>query len=110
MKDETVKAASISTLAMTAATMAPEQAQAAQEIAQLGMETNILGLVATLLFIIIPTSFLLILYVKSSGEKNVSGGMSEGSQTYYNSSKKAGNKKTNEAAVFKGKGTGMYSD
>ena len=31
------------------------------------MEVNILGLIATALFIIIPTSFLLILYVKTAG-------------------------------------------
>jgi photosystem II PsbM protein len=30
------------------------------------MEVNILGLIATALFIIIPTSFLLILYVKTA--------------------------------------------
>jgi photosystem II PsbM protein len=33
------------------------------------MEVNILGLIATALFIIIPTSFLLILYVKTEGAK-----------------------------------------
>jgi photosystem II PsbM protein len=30
------------------------------------MEVNVLGLIATALFIIIPTSFLLILYVKTA--------------------------------------------
>ncbi len=33
------------------------------------MEVNILGLIATALFIIIPTSFLLILYVKTASAK-----------------------------------------
>ena len=33
------------------------------------MEVNILGLIATALFIIIPTSFLLILYVKTASQK-----------------------------------------
>jgi photosystem II PsbM protein len=32
------------------------------------METNILGLIATALFVIIPTSFLLILYVKTAAQ------------------------------------------
>ena len=61
-------------------------------------------MIATALFIIIPTSFLITLYVKSSSEGNVSGGFS---QAYYDKSKSQGNKKTNEAAVFKGKGLGM---
>jgi photosystem II PsbM protein len=34
------------------------------------MEVNILGLIATALFIIIPTSFLLILYVKTAAVQN----------------------------------------
>jgi photosystem II PsbM protein len=33
------------------------------------MEINILGLIATALFIIIPTSFLLILYVKTAASE-----------------------------------------
>ncbi len=65
---------------------------------------NILGVIATALFIIIPTSFLIILYVKSASEGNVSGGFS---QKYYDDSKKAGKKLTNEAAQVKGKGLGM---
>ena len=32
------------------------------------MEVNILGVIATALFIIIPTSFLLILYVKTASQ------------------------------------------
>jgi len=67
-------------------------------------DVNILGVIATALFIIIPTSFVIILYVKSASEGNVSGGFS---QDYYDKSKAAGNKKTNEAAVLKGKGLGM---
>ena len=78
---------------------------AAQEINQVALaDINILGVIATALFIIIPTSFLITLYVKSSSEGNVSGGFS---QAYYDKSKAAGNKKTNEAAVMKGKGLGM---
>ena len=50
---------------------------------------NILGVIATALFIIIPTSFLIILYVKSASEGNVSGGFS---QKYYDESKKRGDK------------------
>ena len=34
------------------------------------MEVNILGLIATALFIIIPTSFLLILYVKTASQES----------------------------------------
>mmetsp|Transcript_7755 Transcript_7755/g.25688 ORF Transcript_7755/g.25688 Transcript_7755/m.25688 type:complete len:110 (+) Transcript_7755:154-483(+) len=70
-------------------------------------DVNILGVIATALFIIIPTSFLIILYVKSASEGNVSGGFS---QAYYDKSKAAGNKKTNMAAVLKGKGKGMLPD
>ena len=33
------------------------------------MEVNILGVIATALFIIIPTSFLLILYVKTASQQ-----------------------------------------
>ena len=47
---------------------------------------------------------MIVLYVKSSSEGNVSGGFS---QEYYDKSKKRGDKKTNEAAVLKGKGLGM---
>ena len=36
------------------------------------METNILGLIATALFVIIPTSFLLILYVKTAAQEGSS--------------------------------------
>lgn len=36
------------------------------------MEVNILGLIATALFIIIPTSFLLILYVKTASTEGES--------------------------------------
>ena len=78
---------------------------AAQEVNQVALEgVNILGVIATALFIIIPTSFLIILYVKSASEGNVSGGFS---QKYYDESKKRGDKKSNEAAVLKGKGLGM---
>mmetsp|Transcript_27808 Transcript_27808/g.38441 ORF Transcript_27808/g.38441 Transcript_27808/m.38441 type:complete len:149 (+) Transcript_27808:137-583(+) len=78
-----------------------------QEVAQVAMETNILGLIATALFVIIPVSFLIVLFVKSESDGQRSGGFS---QTYYDKSKKAGNKKTNLAAAMKGKGTGMFSD
>ena len=70
---------------------------------------NNLGVIATALFIIIPTSFLIILYVKSASEGNVSGGFS---QEYYDKSKAAGNKKTNEApssGVGPGVGPGARS-
>ena len=81
---------------------------AAQEVNQVALEgINILGVIATALFIIIPTSFLIILYVKSASEGNVSGGFS---QEYYDKSKKRGDKKTNEAAILKGKGIGMRPD
>ena len=49
-------------------------------------------LLLTILFIIIPTSVLIILYVKSASEGNVSGGFS---QDYYDKSKKRGDKKAN---------------
>jgi photosystem II PsbM protein len=34
------------------------------------MEVNILAVIATALFIIIPTSFLLIIYVKTASQEN----------------------------------------
>jgi photosystem II PsbM protein len=80
---------------------------AAQEVASVAMETNILGLIATALFVIIPTSFLITLFVKSESDGQRSGGFS---QTYYDKSKKAGNKKTNLAVPMSGKGKGMYTD
>ena len=53
------------------------------------MEVNILGVLAVGLFILIPVSFLLILYVKSAAEDNVSGNSDE----YWEQSFKLGNKK-----------------
>ena len=110
-KPAAVKAAKrVAASALTAAPAAAfaPAAFAAQELEQLALaDINILGVIATALFIIIPTSFLIILYVKSASEGNVSGGFS---QKYYDESKKAGNKKTNEAAILKGKGVGMRPD
>jgi len=55
--------------------------------------------------------FLIVLFVKSESDGNRSGGFS---QSYYDKSVKrgrgTGGKITNEAAIMKGKGTGMYSD
>ena len=65
---------------------------------------NILGVIAVALFILIPVSFLVILYVKSAAEGNVSGGFS---QSYYDDSKRQGKKLANEAAAIKGAGMGM---
>ena len=65
---------------------------------------NILGVIAVALFILIPVSFLVILYVKSAAEGNVSGGFS---QSYYDESKRQGKKLANEAAAIKGAGLGM---
>ena len=62
---------------------------------------NILGVIAVALFILIPVSFLVILYVKSAAEGNVSGGFS---QSYYDESKRQGKKLANEAAAIKGAG------
>merc|ERR1719199_1539028 len=105
LKKEAVSAASVA----AAFTAAP--AMAAQEVAQVAMETNILGLIATALFVIIPTSFLIVLFVKSESDGARSGGFS---QEYYNKSKTRGRGKggkiTNESAIMKGKGLGMYSD
>ena len=110
-KPAAVKAAKrVAASALTAAPAAAfaPAAFAAQEINQVAAEgVNILGVIATALFIIIPTSFLIILYVKSASEGNVSGGFS---QDYYDKSKKRGDKKTNEAAILKGKGIGMRPD
>ena len=103
-KPAAVKAAKrVAASALTAAPAAAfaPAAFAAQELEQLALaDINILGVIATALFIIIPTSFLIILYVKSASEGNVSGGFS---QKYYDESKKRGDKKTNEAAILKGK-------
>jgi photosystem II PsbM protein len=87
---------------MATATPAHAAREAVEQVAL--ADVNILGVIATALFIIIPTAFLIVLYVKSSSEGNVSGGFS---QEYYDKSKKRGDKKTNEAAVLKGKGLGM---
>ena len=87
------------------ATIAAPAFAASEALEQVALaDVNILGVIATALFIIIPTAFLIVLYVKSSSEGNVSGGFS---QEYYDKSKKRGDKKTNEAAVLKGKGLGM---
>jgi len=94
--------------AAPAAALAPAAFASSSELEQLALaDINILGVIATALFIIIPTSFLIILYVKSASEGNVSGGFS---QKYYDESKKRGDKKTNEAAILKGKGVGMRPD
>ena len=70
------------------AVLSAPAAFAAQELEQVALaRINILGVIATALFIIIPTSFLIILYVKSASEGNVSGGFS---QKYYDKSKKRG--------------------
>lgn len=103
-RTQVVASASKKQVAAAAATAAPAlfsapAAFAAQELNQVALaDINILGVIATALFIIIPTSFLIILYVKSASEGNVSGGFSQG---YYDKSKSQGNKKTNEAAIFK---------
>ena len=98
----------VSTASTASTAFAAPAAFAAQEVNQVALEgINILGVIATALFIIIPTSFLIILYVKSASEGNVSGGFS---QEYYDKSKKRGDKKTNEAAILKGKGIGMRPD
>lgn len=52
-------------------------------------------------------SFLIVLFVKSESDGNRSGGFS---QSYYDKSKAAGNKKTNLSVPMSGKGKGMYSD
>ena len=98
-RTEVVAKASPKALAASVAASFPAFAApaafAAQEVNQVALEgINILGVIATALFIIIPTSFLIILYVKSASEGNVSGGFS---QEYYDKSKKRGDKKTNEA-------------
>lgn len=101
---KSVAAATTSALSFAAA---PHEAFASanESISDVALaNVNILGVIAVALFIIIPVSFLVILYVKSTAEGNVSGGFS---QSYYDESKKMGKKLTNEAAVLKGKGTGM---
>jgi photosystem II PsbM protein len=99
-KTEALKAM---TVFATASAAFPSFAQ--NEVSEVALaNVNILGVIATALFIIIPTSFLIILFVKSQAEGNVSGGFS---QSYYDQSKKQGKKLTNEAAVLKGKGVGM---
>lgn len=107
-----LKKESMAAPAMVASLMATAPAMAAQEVAQVAAETNILGLIATALFIVIPTAFLIVLFVKSESDGQRSGGFS---QNYYDKSKKRGKpgeggKLTNESAIMKGKGKGMYSD
>eukprot|EP00218_Dolichomastix_sp_CCMP3274_P012787 CAMPEP_0170134406 /NCGR_PEP_ID=MMETSP0033_2-20121228/1877_1 /TAXON_ID=195969 /ORGANISM="Dolichomastix tenuilepis, Strain CCMP3274" /LENGTH=151 /DNA_ID=CAMNT_0010369957 /DNA_START=107 /DNA_END=562 /DNA_ORIENTATION=- len=100
------KAAKLAAPSMLASMIAAPAMAAQEAIGDLGLEVNILGVIAVALFIIIPTSFLIVIYVKSVSDGQASGGFS---QSYYSASKKAGKKKTNEAAVFKGKGVDMYS-
>ena len=107
-----LKKESMAAAAPLASIMVSAPAMAAQEVAQVAAGTNILGLIATALFVIIPTAFLIVLFVKSESDGNRSGGFS---QTYYDKSIKRGKpgeggKLTNEAAIMKGKGKGMYSD
>jgi photosystem II PsbM protein len=61
------------------------QPPASQELGQLANEVNILGVMAVALFILLPVAFLLILFIKSESEGNVSGGFS---QEYYDESTK----------------------
>ena len=75
------------------------------------MQTNSLAPIAVALFIVLPIFFLITLYIKTKATGNESGGYS---QQYYDKSKAkgeaGGGKLTNEAAVLKGKGLGMYAE
>lgn len=74
----------------------------------LAMQTNSQAPIATALFIALPTFFLIVLYVSTRANlDNASGGYD---QDYYDKSKQAGNKKTNEVARFRGAGVGMYAE
>eukprot|EP00241_Pyramimonas_parkeae_P009745 CAMPEP_0114226768 /NCGR_PEP_ID=MMETSP0058-20121206/1415_1 /TAXON_ID=36894 /ORGANISM="Pyramimonas parkeae, CCMP726" /LENGTH=122 /DNA_ID=CAMNT_0001337529 /DNA_START=117 /DNA_END=482 /DNA_ORIENTATION=+ len=78
-----LKKEAVATVAPMVSLAAASPVFAAQEVAQVAMETNILGLIATALFVIIPTSFLIVLFVKSESDGNRSGGFS---QSYYDKS------------------------
>mmetsp|Transcript_129924 Transcript_129924/g.224646 ORF Transcript_129924/g.224646 Transcript_129924/m.224646 type:complete len:232 (-) Transcript_129924:717-1412(-) len=75
------------------------------------MQTNSMAPIAVALFIVLPIWFLITLYVTTRATGNESGGYS---QEYYDKSKargvQGGGKLTNDAAVMKGKGTGMYAE
>ena len=72
------------------------------------METNKLAPIATALFIALPTFFLIILYTQTRANLDNASGSFD--QDYYDKSKAAGNKKTNEAARLRGAGLGMYAE
>ena len=74
----------------------------------LAMETNSMAPIATALFIALPTFFLIVLYVQTRANLDNASGSFD--QDYYDRSKAAGNKKTNEAARLRGAGLGMYAE
>jgi len=74
----------------------------------MAMETNKLAPIATALFIALPTFFLIVLYVSTRANLDNQSGAFD--QDYYDRSKSAGNKKTNEAARLRGAGLGMYAE
>jgi len=74
----------------------------------LAMQTNSQAPIATALFIVLPVFFLIVLYVSSQANPDIPSGGYD--QDYYDKSKAAGNKKTNEAARLRGAGLGMYAD
>jgi photosystem II PsbM protein len=84
----------------TASLMAAQPAMA--------MQTNSQAPIATALFIFLPTFFLIILYVSTRANLDNQSGAFD--QDYYDRSKAAGNKKTNEAARMRGAGLGMYAE
>ena len=99
-KTEAIKAATAFSSMLAAPAFAANESISDVALANV----NILGVIAVALFILVPVSFLIILYVKSSAEENVSGGFS---QAYYDESKRMGKKLANEAAAMKGAGLGM---
>lgn len=74
------------------------------------MQTNSMAPIATALFLVLPTWLLITLFVSTNASGNISGGFD---QDYYDSSKgrgkQGGGKLTNDAAVMKGAGLGMYA-
>lgn len=70
------------------------------------MQTNSMAPIATALFLVLPTWLLITLFVSTNASGNISGGFD---QDYYDASKARGGKLTNEAAVMKGAGVGMYA-
>lgn len=74
----------------------------------MAMQTNGQAPIATALFVFLPVFFLIVLYVSTRANPDNASGSFD--QDYYDKSKAAGKKRTNEAARLRGPGLGMYAE